>query len=411
MSQHRWVVVADSPFLPAQGGGEREHLGFVRAARRAGVLAALVVPTSEDVDPDPYAAEVGDAPVIFTRRRESPLMLAHPRYPYVVASRPARAGLADEVRAAAGPVTGVVTFSYKARLIGQALSAELDVPMILRQHNREGNYHRGLAQGLTGPRRLVMTWEAARITRDERRVDRDRSILAIADISRADAAARRAAGAHNVLYVPPFAFDAGLAGRASGGESTEADGQAQVAPSGSQGAGSVLFLGALDVPTNTSALQWFLTSVWPLILAESPGTVLEVVGRAPGPELRAALAGTPQVTLHADVPSLAPFFQRATVAVNPAVTGSGVNIKVIDYLQAGVPVVSTSLATQGLDLRAGIDLEVADDPAGFGAAVLALLADPRRRERLARSGREQIGLLLDPARNIQRLADAFEGHR
>jgi hypothetical protein len=37
-STRRWIVVADSPFLPARGGGEREHLGFVEAATKAGLL-------------------------------------------------------------------------------------------------------------------------------------------------------------------------------------------------------------------------------------------------------------------------------------------------------------------------------------------------------------------------------------
>ena len=44
----RLVVVAESPFIPTQGGGEREHLGFVEAAVAEGLVAALVVPVDED---------------------------------------------------------------------------------------------------------------------------------------------------------------------------------------------------------------------------------------------------------------------------------------------------------------------------------------------------------------------------
>jgi hypothetical protein len=47
----RLVIVAECPFIPTHGGGEREHLGFVEAAVAAGLVAALVVP----VDPDPAA--------------------------------------------------------------------------------------------------------------------------------------------------------------------------------------------------------------------------------------------------------------------------------------------------------------------------------------------------------------------
>ena len=50
MQGQRWIVVADSPFLPPTGGGEQEHLGFVRSAVREGVLAMLVLPDGDTVD-------------------------------------------------------------------------------------------------------------------------------------------------------------------------------------------------------------------------------------------------------------------------------------------------------------------------------------------------------------------------
>jgi glycosyltransferase involved in cell wall biosynthesis len=120
--------------------------------------------------------------------------------------------------------------------------------------------------------------------------------------------------------------------------------------------------------------------------------------------LREQLLAAPAVELHADVPELEPYLSRASVAVNPAVSGSGVNIKIIDYLQAGVPVVSTSLASRGLPLESGVHLEVRDDPAEFAAALSLLLADPVRAEALSVRGRDRIHELLDPQRNIARIA-------
>ncbi len=397
MRDQHWVVVADSPFLPARGGGEREHLGFVRSVSSAGWLAALVVPTAEELDVDLYAAEIGDTPLLCTPRRTSPWLLLHPRLPYVVASRPVPAGFAQRVAAVSGPVTGVMTFSYKSRLIGQRLAADFSVPMVLRQHNREGDYHRSLARGMRGPRKLVMRWEAVRISRDEARLDRDNSLAAIADISLADAAARRAAGARNVIHVPPFAYDGARAARPRRDPGGDRGGQAP----------HVLFLGALDVATNTTAVEWLLGMVWPTVLEHAPHAHLDIVGRGPSDGLRATLRAAANVTLHADVPSVDPFLDAATLAVNPALWGSGVNIKVIDYLQAGLPLVSTSLATAGLPLRAGEDLEIADDPNRFAWAVLRLLGDAPRREQLGRSGRTRIEEVLNPRVNLERIADAL----
>lgn len=389
------MVVADSPFLPARGGGEREHLGFIEAALATGHLGLLVVPSSGPLDVAPYRELLGDVPLLVTLRRENKLLLAAPRTPYVVASRPARPGLADRVRDRAPGVTGVVVFSYKSWRIGEAVARGLGLPAVLRQHNLEGAYHRSLARGTRGLQGLVLGIEARRIERDERRLERAHWLRAVADISATDAAARRARGAANAVHVPPFAHDATLLTLAR-------------AP---QPAPRVLFIGALDVATNTSALDWLLDHVWPAVHAEVPAAVLDVVGRHPGAELRRRLEQEPGVELHADVPDIHPFLAGATLAVNPAVSGSGVNIKLVDYLQAGLPVVSTTLGSQGLGIGDGDALAVRDDPASYAEAVSALLRDPERAARQGEAGRRQAVELLDPATNIARLEVALTAPR
>jgi glycosyltransferase involved in cell wall biosynthesis len=113
------------------------------------------------------------------------------------------------------------------------------------------------------------------------------------------------------------------------------------------------------------------------------------------------------VVLHADVPEVHSFLSTDAVALNPAVAGSGVNIKLVDYLQAGIPVVSTTRGSQGLPLRPGQDLEVHDDPTAYAQAVVTLLQDPARAEVLGATGRRTVAAMLDPAANIRRLEESF----
>jgi glycosyltransferase involved in cell wall biosynthesis/CelD/BcsL family acetyltransferase involved in cellulose biosynthesis len=384
--QHAWVVIADSPFLPARGGGEREHLGFVRAATATQHLKLLVIPSSDPLPMAPYRELLGDVPVLVTKRRENKLLLARPLKPYVVSSRPVRTGLTSRVRELAPDASGVVVFSYKSWRIGEAVARELGVPAVLRQHNLEGAYHRSLAEGTSGARGLALTLEARRIERDERRLERASWLSTMADISATDAEVRRRRGGRAV-HVPPFAQDPTLL----------------ALPRSPEAAPRVLFIGALDVATNATALDWLLGEVWPSVRTQVPGAELDVVGRGPTDDLRHRLLAEPGVVLHADVPDIHPFLARASVAVNPAVSGSGVNIKLVDYLQAGVPVVSTTLGSQGLGLPDGAAFLVRDDPRSFGDALAELLGDPERAETLGASGRDEIAGLLDPATNIRRL--------
>ncbi len=64
----------------------------------------------------------------------------------------------------------------------------------------------------------------------------------------------------------------------------------------------------------------------------------------------------------------------AAVALNPVSEGSGTNMKMLDYLAAGVPVVSTAVGARGLELDSERDVRIAP-LVGFEAALRAVLAE------------------------------------
>lgn len=65
----------------------------------------------------------------------------------------------------------------------------------------------------------------------------------------------------------------------------------------------------------------------------------------------------------------------AEVALNPVIHGSGTNMKMLDYLSAGVPVISTPVGIRGLDLRAGEEVRVIPLER-FEEGIRAILAEP-----------------------------------
>jgi glycosyltransferase involved in cell wall biosynthesis len=398
----RWIVVAETPFLPANGGGEREHLGFVQAAAAAGLIAALVVP----VDADPAAVRreddlpaiaslVDPAPMITVPRRRSLRHALNWRLPYVVASRPAPPDLADQVRRAAPDADGIVVFTYKSHELGRVLAEALDLPAVVRFHNLEGVYHRAMAASCRPPRSWAVRLEAERIAADERRLERATWVSGIADISVVDAALRAQRAGVPVVHVPPFA----LGTRA-------ADAMSEWRPSS---APTVAFLGALDVATNHDAVSWFAREVWPLIRTAVPNCRWQVVGRRPTPAMRELVAATAGAELHPDVADPYVFLSAAGVAVNPAVSGSGVNIKMLEYLNAGVPVVSTRRGAAGLHLAAGVDLQVADSAQNFARAAVDLLNAPDQAARLGASGRRSALRILDVTSGLAQLGTLLGG--
>ena len=143
----------------------------------------------------------------------------------------------------------------------------------------------------------------------------------------------------------------------------------------------VLFQGYLGYPPNIDAAQWLAASIAPLIRAAVPETEVRLVGR-PGENVT-RLHQPGAVTVVGEVPSMDDELARTTVALVPLRYGSGTRVKILESFAHRIPVVSTTLGAEGLDVEDGVHLLLADDAEGLAAATVRLLGDPVLRVRLA----------------------------
>lgn len=111
------------------------------------------------------------------------------------------------------------------------------------------------------------------------------------------------------------------------------------------------------------------------------GITVAVVGRCSG-----GRQPVDNVMYIGEVTDVVPYLQAADVALCPLVSGSGTSLKTIEYLAAGLPLVTTSVGVRGLGLEPGIDAEVCDLEKMPGRAG-AVAADGRRRQELAHNAR------------------------
>ena len=151
----------------------------------------------------------------------------------------------------------------------------------------------------------------------------------------------------------------------------------------------LVFAGNLGYFPNVDAAAWLARDVLPRVRAAVPAAELLLVGARPARRVR-ALADLPGVSLAAAVPDIAPELAAASVAVIPLRAGSGLQNKVLEALATGTPVGRARCGHDGLDLRAGEHLLVAEDAAGLADATIALLRDAGRARALARAGRELV---------------------
>ena len=144
----------------------------------------------------------------------------------------------------------------------------------------------------------------------------------------------------------------------------------------------VLFVGSLGYAPNVDAATILCRHVLPRLRARLGRDVaVDVVGSQPPPGV-VELGRIPGVTVHPDVPQVAPFYARAHAAVLPIRAGGGTRLKVLEAFAHGVPVVSTTIGAEGLAVEPGRHLLVADDPDALAAATANVLEDAALGTRL-----------------------------
>jgi hypothetical protein len=82
-----------------------------------------------------------------------------------------------------------------------------------------------------------------------------------------------------------------------------------------------------------------------------------------------------------------PYLDSHCVGVAPLRFGAGMKGKIGEALAAGLPMVTTTVGAEGLDLEDGKTAIVADSPNGFANAVVRICTDPRLHRRVSEAGR------------------------
>ena len=144
---------------------------------------------------------------------------------------------------------------------------------------------------------------------------------------------------------------------------------------------TMTFVGALDYEPNTDAVEWFVSSVYPLIRARVPDVQFRVVGR--GAEHVSVDKRTPGLVFTGPVEDLDAELALTDVSVVPIRLGAGTRLKVIEAMAGHLPLVTTTVGCEGIDLMHRDEALIADDPRRFADACLRLMSEGALRQRLA----------------------------
>jgi glycosyltransferase involved in cell wall biosynthesis len=284
---------------------------------------------------------------------------------YVRYAGPALGALVD--RALRERTFDLVHFDHlhTAPLLERARTLQPSARLVVDEHNVESVIAFREAQRRSGLTRRAFLLAAGRLRRFEAHwIAQADEVLAC---SETDAAQLRDLGAR-VAHVVPNGVDLAAA-----------------LPLPGVPRDSVVFVGSLDWRPNTDAALELAREVWPLAAPRLPGCRLVLVGRNPPAAVRAETGPSIQVT--GNVPWVAPYLASAFATAVPLRSGSGTRLKLLEAAAAGVPMVATRLAAEGLPLADDEDVLFAETPAEMADALVWIREDPALARRLAARAR------------------------
>jgi len=166
---------------------------------------------------------------------------------------------------------------------------------------------------------------------------------------------------------------------------------------------SLVFTGSMDWLPNEDAIFYFLNEIFPLITQQFADVILEVVGRKPSRKLQVRAAKEKNVNLTGWVEDIRPFLARGSVCIVPLRIGGGTRLKIFEAMAMATAVVSTSVGAEGLPVKSGENIVLADTPQAFADAVILFLKNFAERKRIGDAAR----VLVKEKYGWPRIAETF----
>lgn len=152
---------------------------------------------------------------------------------------------------------------------------------------------------------------------------------------------------------------------------------------------TLIFTGVMDYSPNEDAALRLVNHILPHLRPLVPNLKLILAGRNPTPALLQQAQAHPDVVVTGFVEDLRDYLEQAAVFVAPLRFGAGMQNKLQEALAMEIPIVTTSIAAQGLRVADGVEapVYVADEDERLAQRVADLLQRPDEQARLAAQGR------------------------
>ena len=148
---------------------------------------------------------------------------------------------------------------------------------------------------------------------------------------------------------------------------------------------NLLFIGSFGHPPNIEGLTWFVKNVWPILRKSDQKIQIMVCGSGMNSDTQSMLKSN-DITYYGWIPDLQPYYLDSGCVIAPLLSGAGLKGKILEAMSFGVPVVTTSIGSEGIALQGDGIMAICDSPQEFAEAILLVINDSAIAERMVKNG-------------------------
>ena len=150
----------------------------------------------------------------------------------------------------------------------------------------------------------------------------------------------------------------------------------------------ILFIGSYSHTPNIDAVIWLCREIMPLVWQTNPEIKVTLLGSNPTAEVLALNGDRIKVTGYID--DVSPYFLSHKLSVSPLRYGAGMKGKIGQSLEYGLPVISTSIGTEGMNLVAEEHILEANNTVEFAEQILRIYNNASLWKHLSLNSRDAI---------------------